>query len=98
MSTDQLLAARYVGSGFPILFIHGWQENGNTEMFDFEPIFKSISGYQRIYVDLPGTGLTPSRGVKSQDDIFLRLIHFVDTVISTSRFLLAGSSCGAYLA
>lgn len=87
-----------IGEGIPILFIHGWEMNGNYESSDFEPIFDSIPGFRRIYIDLPGMGSTPANGIKSIDDIFLRLVHFVERIIGKDRFLLAGSSCGGALA
>ncbi|MCO5613609.1 hypothetical protein L7F22_067886 [Adiantum nelumboides] len=43
-------------------------------------------------------GSTPANGIKSIDDIFLRLVHFVERIIGKDRFLLAGSSCGGALA
>lgn len=87
-----------IGDGIPILFIHGWEMNRLYESSDFEPIFDSIPGFRRIYVDLPGMGSTPANGIKSIDDIFSRLVYFVETVIGKDRFLLAGSSCGGALA
>ena len=98
MSTDQILASQTFGDGTPVLVIHGWQMNGRAEALDLEPIFTSFSGYRRIYVDLPGMGSTPGDNIENQDDIFLRLVRFVDATIATSRFLVIGSSLGAYLA
>jgi pimeloyl-ACP methyl ester carboxylesterase len=98
MSTEQLMFARSHGSGLPVLVIHGWEMDGRVEAFDFEPIFSSTSGFQRIYVDLPGMGSTPAGGVSSMDDIFLHLVRFVDVSIGSSRFLVVGTSCGAQLA
>jgi len=98
MSTEPLLAARSFGQGTPILFIHGWGLDGTYEAFDFEPVFTALSGFRRIYVDLPGMGATPAGDVHSLDDTYLRLVHFVDTTIAASRFLIVGSSCGGYLA
>jgi pimeloyl-ACP methyl ester carboxylesterase len=98
METDTLLSAREIGDGFPVLFIHGWEMNGRVEELDFEPIFTKASGYRRIYVDLPGMGATLASGVQDLDDILLRLEQFVNARLGKSRFLLAGSSCGGYLA
>lgn len=95
---DSTLSAREIGEGLPVLIIHGWQMEGRVEELDFEPIFSKTSGLRRSYVDLPGMGATPANNVKNQDDIYLRLVQFIDSRLGRSRFLLVGSSCGGYLA
>jgi len=42
-------------------------------------------------------GATPAGNIQNSDDIFLRLTHFIDTASATSRFLIVGTSLGAYL-
>lgn len=71
---------------------------GLAEEHDFEPIFSTIPGLRRIYVDLPGMGKTPANDVKNLDDMYDRLVQFIDSRLGDSRFLLIGSSCGGYLA
>ncbi|PWY66356.1 alpha/beta-hydrolase [Aspergillus sclerotioniger CBS 115572] len=93
-----LITAREIGQGLPVLIIHGWQLSGTAEAIDLEPIFSKIPGFLRIYVDLPGMGTTPANNVKDLDDIYHRLVQFIDSRLGTSRFLVAGSSCGGYLA
>lgn len=82
-----------------MLFVHGWLLNGATEALDFEPIFTTLTGFnfKRIYVDLPGMGQSPLGDVTDLDSMYERLRDFVQTVIGNARFLLVGSSCGAYL-
>lgn len=92
------LFAHDIGEGLPVLIIHGWEGRGNLEELDFEPIFSKVSGFRRIYVDLPGMGKTPSDGVKDLDDMYHRLVKFIDSQLGGSKFALAGSSCGGYLA
>lgn len=92
------LSAHEIGEGLPILVIHGWQMQGKVEELDFEPIFLKTSGYRRIYVDLPGMGTTPANNIKDLDEIYLRLVQFIDARLEKSRFLVVGSSCGGYLA
>lgn len=92
-----------LGTGPPILFIHGWTLSGACEALEYEPIFSKLpqnQSYQRIYADLPGMGASPAGDIKNLDDIFLRIVHFIDKheILATSRFLVAGSSCGGYLA
>ncbi|KAF7173021.1 hypothetical protein CNMCM5623_005130 [Aspergillus felis] len=95
---ESILSAHEIGEGLPVLFIHGWQMEGKVEQRDFEPIFNKTPGFRRIYVDLPGMGTTPANNVKDLDDIYLRLVQFIDSRLGRSRFLLVGSSCGGYLA
>lgn len=95
---ESILSAREFGEGLPVLIIHGWQMEGRVEELDFEPIFNQTPGLRRIYVDLPGMGTTPANNVQDLDDIYHRLVQFIDSRIGTSRFLLVGTSCGGYLA
>jgi pimeloyl-ACP methyl ester carboxylesterase len=95
---EPILSAHEIGEGLPVLIIHGWQMEGRVEERDFEPIFNKTPGLRRIYVDLPGMGTTPANNVKDLDDIYLRLVQFIDSRLGRSRFLLVGSSCGGYLA
>ncbi|PGH28859.1 hypothetical protein GX50_08392 [[Emmonsia] crescens] len=95
---ESILSAHEIGEGLPVLIIHGWQMEGRVEEVDFEPIFSKTPGLRRIYVDLPGMGTTPANNVKDMDDIYLRLVQFIDSRLGKSRFLLVGSSCGGYLA
>lgn len=75
-----LLSAHEIGEGPPVLIIHGWQLEGKAEEPDFEPIFSNIKtkALRRIYVDLPGMGATPANNIKDLDDIYLRLVNFID--------------------
>ncbi|KAJ5984317.1 alpha/beta hydrolase [Penicillium waksmanii] len=95
---EPILSANEIGEGLPILIIHGWELQGKAEESDFEPIFNTIPGLRRIYVDLPGMGTTPANNVKDLDDIYARLSQFIDSRLGRSNFLLVGSSCGAYIA
>ncbi|PYI02389.1 putative alpha/beta hydrolase [Aspergillus sclerotiicarbonarius CBS 121057] len=92
------LSTHEIGSGLPTLIIHGWQMSAKAEAADFEPIFSKTPGLCRIYIDLPGMGSTPANNVKDLDDIYHRVVQFIDSRIGTSKFLLIGSSCGGYLA
>ncbi|PWY81051.1 alpha/beta-hydrolase [Aspergillus eucalypticola CBS 122712] len=87
-------------TGHPILIIPGWEMTPESEMHDFEPIFTNIpnSNLRRVYIALPGTASTPARNITSLDDMYHHLVHFIDTTLGDARFMLIGSSCGAYLA
>ncbi|KAL4740081.1 Alpha/Beta hydrolase protein [Aspergillus similis] len=95
---ESLLSAHEIGEGLSVLIIHGWQMEGRVEELDFEPIFSKTPGVRRIYVDLPGMGTTPANNVRDLDEIYGRLVQFIDSRLGKSRFLVAGSSCGGYLA
>ncbi|MHA1754442.1 MAG: alpha/beta fold hydrolase [Candidatus Odinarchaeia archaeon] len=47
---------RIYGEGKPVFMIHGFRTDSRVMIGAFEPIFKKISGYKRIYIDLPGMG------------------------------------------
>ena len=86
------------GEGRPILLLHGWTMDRRVEIFDYEKIFATRPGWRRIYPDLPGMGRSVAKdGLSSQDDVLDCLLAFVDQVLPV-RFVLAGTSLGAYLA
>ena len=87
------------GQGKPILFLHGWTMNRQVEIDTYERIFATRPGWRRIYPDLPGMGRSVAReGLLRQDDVLETLLAFIDRVLPAGRFLLAGTSLGAYLA
>jgi len=86
------------GEGRPILLVHGWTMDRRVEIFDYEKIFATRPGWRRIYPDLPGMGRSVAKdGLSNQDDVLEALLAFVDQVLP-GRFVLAGTSLGAYLA
>ena len=99
MAEESGLSFQEVGSGTPVLFIHGWEMDGASEAYDFEPIFSSSTGFSRIYIDLPAMGSSPSYQVQDLSDIYAHLDRFIAQRFgTTTKFLLVGSSLGAYLA
>ena len=48
------------GQGKPILCLHGFTEDSGSMKGCLEPFFKDVSGYRRIYLDMPGMGKTPA--------------------------------------
>ena len=64
-----------------------------------EPVFNKISGYKRIYMDLPGMGKTKGESFITSQDLMLDIvIRFIKKVVKNENFLLAGESYGGYLA
>lgn len=87
------------GHGPPILFLHGWTMDRRVEADAYERIFAKLPGWRRIYPDLPGMGRSVAKaGLANQDDVLEALLAFIDRVLPSARFLLAGTSGGAYLA
>jgi pimeloyl-ACP methyl ester carboxylesterase len=86
------------GEGRPILLLHGWTMDRRVEAGTYEKIFANRPGWRRIYPDLPGMGRSVAKaGVTNQDDVLETLLAFIDRVLP-GRFVLAGTSGGAYLA
>ncbi|QDK71192.1 alpha/beta fold hydrolase [Lactococcus protaetiae] len=87
-----------LGKGKPLVILHGLAGNLETMEAVFEPVFNEKSGFQRLYVDLPGMGKTNAPlEFASSDAILEVLLSFVKEVVG-SPFLLAGYSYGGYLA
>jgi pimeloyl-ACP methyl ester carboxylesterase len=87
------------GEGRPIIMLHGWSVDHRHMMSDMEPIFKQRDGWKRIYLDLPGHGNTPEKkGIANQDMMLNVILDFIDKLVPGQRFVIAGTSAGAYLA
>jgi pimeloyl-ACP methyl ester carboxylesterase len=67
---------------------------------DLEPFFTQRQGWQRIYFDMPGMGKSNQEGkwITSNDDMLEVILAFIDHVVPDRRFVIAGSSYGAYMA
>jgi pimeloyl-ACP methyl ester carboxylesterase len=69
------------------------------ETLVYEPIFEKRPGYRRIYPNLPGMGESPADGrIKTQDDYLDVVLKFIEATTKGQKFLLSGTSAGAYLA
>jgi len=88
-----------LGEGRPIIMLHGWSLDHRYMVSDMEPLFRQRDGWKRIYLDLPGHGRTPGKDwITNQDKILDVVLDFIDNIISGQRFVVVGSSAGAYLA
>jgi pimeloyl-ACP methyl ester carboxylesterase len=63
-----------------------------------EPTFTRLTGYRRLYPDLPGMGQSPAGDIDSSDGIMAALREFIAEQIGDQPFLLIGESYGGYLA
>lgn len=88
-----------IGEGRPLIFLPGWPDDGKVPADYLEPAFEGRQGWRRIYVDLPGRGLTRGEPwITSNDDVLRIVLDVIDRIIPDERFVLAGHSAGAYLA
>ena len=55
------------------------------------------AGWQRLYVDLPGTGASPA-GEPRSDAVLADVVAAVDSLLGGRPFVAAGWSYGGYLA
>ena len=89
-----------IGSGLPVIMIHGWGPDHRSLKSCLEPLFtKHKNTFKRIYFDLPGLGKTKGNEWLSSTDKMLELvIDFIQGIIPGEDFLLVGESYGGYLA
>ena len=87
------------GTGLPVLVLHGGGVDHREAEACFEPMFAGVSGLRRIYLDLPGMGMTIApESLSSADDVLDTLVGFADEITGGTACLLVGHSAGAYFA
>lgn len=96
---DAIIEYERIGTGFPVLFLHGWGMDRRIMSGCFELVFEESSlQYCRIYIDLPGMGKSvPGKEIRNSDDVLDILYHFAKDIVG-NRFMIAGESYGGYLA
>ncbi len=88
-----------VGQGRPLVLLHGYTVDYRAMTGCMEPGLVDRPGWQRIYLDLPGMGLTQARKwITSSDQMLDIVCSFIDRVIPGQDFALGGYSYGGYLA
>lgn len=88
-----------IGEGKPVLLIHGFTPDHRLMSGCMEPIFTARDGFRRIYVDLPGMGLTKNyKSIGSTDDMLNTLLDFIEEVLPHQEYIVVGESYGGYLA
>ena len=87
------------GAGRPVLVLHGAGVDHREVEACFEPVFDGVSGFRRIYPDLPGMGRTAAPDVlRSAEDVLDTLLDFAGQVSEGTAYLIIGHSAGAYFA
>ena len=84
------------GEGIPLVALHG----AGVDHSDIESALESVQlpfGVRRIYVDLPGMGLSTGEGLDSNEDVVALLAEFIEH-LGFGPVLLVGHSYGGYLA
>lgn len=90
---------REIGSGHPVLILHGGYLDHRHMVDALEPVFDAHPGWRRIYVDIPGHGASPvTASVTTHDEVLAALIEFVDAILVGERFAVIGESRGGFLA
>jgi pimeloyl-ACP methyl ester carboxylesterase len=78
---DSTIYYEEVGTGRPLLMLHGWPADHRGMVYDMEPFFANRSGWRRLYPDLPGMGRTGAVDwVSHQDQVLEVVIAFMDAV------------------
>lgn len=99
MASPSTLHFEECGTGLPIVNLHGWPAEHGQMMAMMEPLFGHRRGWRRIYVDLPGMGLSPGpAGLVSHDQMLDAVADFIDAVVGDQRVVIAGHSYGTSLA
>jgi len=94
------LAVNYetFGTGKPLVVISGIPSDHQIIMSWLEPVLSSRPGWQRIYFDLPGTGLTPAGGITTIDQVLDVVCEFIAQIAPAQSCTVLGLSVGGYLA
>jgi pimeloyl-ACP methyl ester carboxylesterase len=91
------LSVRCYGQGRPVVLLPWFSLDGAVTARAFEPAFSETSGWQRLYVDLPGTGDSPPVAATS-DAVLDAVADTIHQLIGDAPHGLAGCSYGGYLA
>ncbi|MCD8786419.1 alpha/beta hydrolase [Staphylococcus gallinarum] len=95
---DISLNYKIYGEGRPLLFIHGNALNIDSMDKVYEPLLQDNQQFQRIYLDLPGMGESPSTpNITNSDEMLAYIIKFIDALNLTEPLALVGHSYGGYL-
>ncbi|MHA1585079.1 MAG: alpha/beta fold hydrolase [Promethearchaeota archaeon] len=92
------LNCEVIGEGTPLLFIHGYGSDLRLMKLCMEPIFSKKDQWKRIYIDIPGNGLSKAESwITSVEDLLSILLEFINKIIGVEPFAIMGQSYGGYL-
>ncbi len=88
------------GEGLPLVMLHGWGVDHRILSGCMESLFTEHPlPFKRIYIDLPGMGLSSAApNMRTSDHVLDALMTLLDELIPGERFLIMGESYGGYLA
>ncbi len=87
------------GSGSTLLVLHGGKLDHRHMVDAVEPSFAGLKGWRRVYLDLPGCGLSSGfDDVRSQDDVVYRVLDFARSIADGDSVAVIGESRGSYIA
>lgn len=85
------------GEGHPILIMHGGGLDHRHMHDALEPVFEGLSGWRRVYIDLPGHGASVvDDSVICQDNVLKMISTFANKVFEGRKFAVIGESRGSY--
>ena len=92
-----VLSVRSYGEGYPVIVLPWFGLDGAATAMAFEPAFSETSGWQRLYLDLPGTGNSAPVAATS-DAVRDSVADTIRQLAGDAPYALAGCSYGGYLA
>ena len=88
-----------VGEGIPFLIIHGWAIDHRFSCNMMEPVMTKLEAvgksFTRIYVDVPGMGLSIPGKITNGDGVIDVLDRFMNELFPNQKFFIGGNSFGA---
>jgi pimeloyl-ACP methyl ester carboxylesterase len=79
------------GTGRPVVVLPSLSLDSTAMRAAFEPAFAGISGWSRVYLDLPGSGGSPP-GEPTSDAVLADVVATVDALLGGEPFPIAGWS------
>ena len=96
---DQSIYYEEYGEGLPIIIFHGLYLDSMTMIHALEDTSIELSGFRRIYIDMPGMGQSPGHKLENNSDTMLDLMaECIELLVEDRPFIVMGYSYGGYLA
>ncbi len=85
------------GEGTPLVLLHGFGVDHRI-LLPLDDAIAESGAWKRVYMDLPGHGLTPAGHVASAEDIVHEVERQIDLVTDGAEFAVLGNSFGGMIA